>query len=62
LEIATVVGLAHLEPRVNVIGFGSHVDVGTLKAARAAGCDHVLPRSQFVADLETQLPVWANVP
>lgn len=33
-----------------VIGFGSHVDTETLDAARAAGCDEVLPRSRFFAD------------
>ncbi|MEO2091219.1 MAG: response regulator [Gemmataceae bacterium] len=45
-----------------VIGFGSHVDVDTLKAARAAGCDRVMPRSQFVKELETKLPEWAAPP
>lgn len=43
---------------VRVIGYGSHVDVAALKAARAAGCDRVLPRSQFVAELEANLPAW----
>ena len=33
-----------------VVGFGSHVDSETLDAARAAGCDEVLPRSRFFAD------------
>ncbi len=33
-----------------LIGFGSHVDTDTLDAARAAGCDEVLPRSRFFAD------------
>ena len=32
-----------------VIGFGSHVDAELLDAARAAGCDEVLPRSKFFA-------------
>ena len=41
-----------------VIGYGSHVDVAALKAARAAGCDRVLPRSQFVAELEAKLEEW----
>jgi CheY-like chemotaxis protein len=41
-----------------VIGYGSHVDVAALKAARAAGCDAVLPRSQFVAELDAKLPEW----
>jgi hypothetical protein len=29
------------------VGFGSHVDQALLDAARAAGCDAVLPRSAF---------------
>ena len=43
---------------VRVIAFGSHVDVAALKAARAAGCDRVMPRSQFAAALEVELPGW----
>jgi len=41
-----------------VVGYGSHVDTATLKAARAAGCDPVLPRSKFVEDLPTALAEW----
>ena len=40
-------GLAH----VRSVGFGSHVDVETLEAARAAGCDVVLARSAFFGGL-----------
>lgn len=36
-----------------VIGFGSHVDDTLLEAARAAGCDEVLPRSVFFKRLMT---------
>ena len=36
---------------VRTIGFGSHVDRALLDAARAAGCDEVLPRSAFFARL-----------
>jgi DNA-binding NarL/FixJ family response regulator len=43
---------------VNVIGFGSHVDVAKLRAARQAGCDQVMPRSQFFGDW---LAAFANV-
>lgn len=43
------------------IGFGSHVDVNRLKAARQAGCDEVLPRSAFFDGLESKLREWANV-
>jgi CheY-like chemotaxis protein len=46
------------EPRPLVVGYGSHVDTATLKAAREAGCDLVLPRSKFVEDLPTALPTW----
>jgi CheY-like chemotaxis protein len=43
---------------IRVVAYGSHVDVGTLKAARAAGCDEVMPRSQFIERLPRQLNVW----
>ena len=33
------------------IAFGSHVDTASLAAASAAGCDPVLPRSKFSAEL-----------
>ena len=36
---------------VRTIGFGSHVDEALLAAARAAGCQEVLPRSRFFARL-----------
>ena len=45
-------------PRVTA--FGSHVDAARLKAAREAGCDLALPRSQFVKLLEAELPVWLS--
>jgi CheY-like chemotaxis protein len=41
----------NIEPRPLVIAFGSHVDVERLELARAAGCDEVLPRSRFSANL-----------
>src|SRR3954470_13352450 len=41
-----------------VVAYGSHVDTATLRAARAAGCDLVLPRSKFVEDLPQALPGW----
>jgi len=33
-------------PMPRVIAYGSHVDTATLKRAREAGCDVVLPRSK----------------
>src|SRR5262249_28809952 len=41
-----------------VVGYGAHVDTATLKKARAAGCDVVLPRSKFVEDLPVKLTEW----
>jgi len=41
-----------------VIAYGSHVNKELLQAAQAAGCDRVLPRSRFVASLETELATW----
>jgi DNA-binding NarL/FixJ family response regulator len=50
-------------PLPRLVAYGSHVDAETLRAARAAGCDPVLPRSQFVAELPRALPGWlAAVP
>ena len=37
------------KPRV--VAYGSHVDTATLRSAKEAGCDVVLPRSKFVEDL-----------
>ncbi len=37
--------------RIPILGFGSHVDVATRERALAAGCDEVLARSRFVAEL-----------
>lgn len=50
--------LAERPAATRVVAFGSHVDVAGLAAARAAGCDPVLPRSAFVERLEELLPRW----
>ncbi|MEJ7844963.1 MAG: hypothetical protein WKF93_04915, partial [Acidimicrobiales bacterium] len=34
-----------------IVGFGSHVEREVLAAAKAAGCDRVLARSAFFADV-----------
>jgi CheY-like chemotaxis protein len=44
-----------------VVAYGSHVEAETLRLARKAGCDRVLPRSQFVVDLESDLAEWLGV-
>jgi DNA-binding NarL/FixJ family response regulator len=54
----TVPQLRNQEPRPYVVGYGSHVDAATLKAARDAGCDLVLPRSKFVEELPISMPSW----
>lgn len=38
-------------PAIPFVAFGSHVETDALAAARAAGCDPVLPRSRFSAEL-----------
>lgn len=38
-------------PGTPFVAFGSHVDTARLAEARAAGCDPVLPRSRFTAEL-----------
>jgi CheY-like chemotaxis protein len=45
-------------PMPRVMGYGSHVEKQLLQAAREAGCDPVLPRSQFVKLLDSQLLEW----
>jgi CheY-like chemotaxis protein len=55
---ALIAGLGHLPHRPRVVAYGSHVDTASLRAAREAGCDVVLPRSKFVEDLPTALPGW----
>ncbi len=45
-------------PRVTA--YGSHVEAAVLRAARQAGCDRVLPRSQFVEELEGNIAAWLS--
>jgi hypothetical protein len=42
-------------PGATFIAFGSHVDTAALAGAKAAGCDVVLPRSKFTAELPALL-------
>src|SRR5688572_18966977 len=58
LNLADLVAeLRQLGP-CTLVGYGSHVATEVLKQARAAGCDLVLPRSQFVERLAEDLPKW----
>lgn len=51
LAVADVVALLPSTPRPRVIAFGSHVQTARLQEARDAGCDQVMPRSRFTAEL-----------
>lgn len=52
--------LRETSPSPRVVAYGSHVDAERLHAARAAGCDPVLPRSKFVEELPRMLPQWLS--
>jgi hypothetical protein len=39
------------DPNVWFVAFGPHVEADTLNAAKAAGCQVVMPRSKFAAEL-----------
>src|SRR5438128_2404439 len=57
LDIASVVSqLKAQSPPPLLVAYGSHVEAATLHKAREAGCDRVLPRSQFVEELPLALP------
>jgi CheY-like chemotaxis protein len=60
LKVAELVAWlrAHCSPMPFLVAYGSHVDTATLRAAREAGCDLVLPRSKFVEELPRALPKW----
>lgn len=62
LEIADLLQhLRELCPHMpRVVAYGSHVDAATLQLARQAGCDLVMPRSQFVAELPGSLARWVT--
>jgi uncharacterized protein len=47
---------------IPIIAFGSHVDTGALRAARAAGCDHAWARSRFMAELPALIQVTLHPP
>lgn len=54
--LAGLKGACPAMPRV--IAYGSHVEAAVLRSARQAGCDQVMPRSQFVKELEAKVGVW----
>jgi CheY-like chemotaxis protein len=59
LDLPALLGaLAALPAPPPVTAYGSHVEAEVLRAARAAGCARVLPRSRFVELLETDVRAW----
>ena len=58
LNLAALVPELRQLGRCTLVGYGSHVAAEMLKQARAAGCDIVMPRSQFVERLAEDLPKW----
>ena len=48
---ASLAQYRELAPTSPFVAFGSHVDVESLAAAKAAGCDPVMPRSRFTVEL-----------
>lgn len=60
LDVAALVASFSADNRPRVVAFGSHVATARLAAARAAGCDDVLPRSRFSAELPDLLRRYSN--
>jgi len=61
-EITSVVSRLHSAAgRVPTVAYGSHVDKARLDQARAAGCDEVLPRSKFSAELPDLLRRYLTI-
>jgi len=56
-EYARLVG-----PDVWLVAFGSHVEREALDRAKAAGCQHALPRSKFAGDLPALLRFYFTRP
>ena len=49
--LSEVMDLLPADAKPRVVAYGPHVNTLRLEEARAAGCDRVLPRSRFVAEL-----------
>ncbi|HUG67276.1 MAG TPA: response regulator [Pirellulaceae bacterium] len=56
LDVAAAVRKLRASPReLKIIAYGPHVDAAKLSAAEQAGCDLVLPRSQFDQQIANML-------
>lgn len=51
VQPAAILAYRKIAPEARFVAFGSHVDTQALADAKAAGCDPVLARSQFTANL-----------
>jgi len=51
IDVAELIAALPDENRPAVIAFDSHVNTERIQSARDAGCDQVLPRSRFTAEL-----------
>jgi DNA-binding NarL/FixJ family response regulator len=60
LESATTIPKLRACGASRIVAYCSHVDTERILAAREAGCDLVLARSQFVSKLETHLAHWLD--
>jgi len=60
LDVAAFLQNLPADEHPPVIAFGSHVATARLQAAREAGCEHVLPRSRFSADLPDLLKKYCS--
>lgn len=49
--VTAAIGHVAEDQRPRVVAFGSHVHTARLEEARQAGCDDVMPRSRFSAQL-----------
>lgn len=59
MDIADLMATLRREELIpHVIAYGSHVQVEALRAARQAGCDRVMPRSQFFEELARATATW----
>ncbi|WP_339742299.1 hypothetical protein [uncultured Rubinisphaera sp.] len=58
--LSEVAELTEQYPDLQVIAFGSHVEVALLKQARQAGCHLVVPRSKMTTDLVEFLQEYLN--
>lgn len=49
-------------PTAHIVAFGSHVNETALSAAQEAGCDDVMPNSQFDRTYVEMLKKWSVAP